>query len=128
MGVLEALQSANPLRNAEWDPEGDLDLSFFANELAGEGGEAAAEVLAFLMAATRLSIAIGRASNVVKKLDREALGLRGSRASRADLAAELGDVVICASLVACCAGIDLPSATRDKFNATSSKIGLSITI
>jgi NTP pyrophosphatase (non-canonical NTP hydrolase) len=39
---------------------------------------------------------------------------------------ELGDVVICASLIAAQFGIDLEQATIDKFNATSDKIGSAV--
>lgn len=101
---LRTLHAANIARQAEWCPDQVPDLSFRGNELAGE---------------------VGEACNVVKKLERERHGWRGSRATLDDLAQELADVVICASLCAVTAGIDLDAAVVAKFNATSRKQGLS---
>lgn len=102
---LADLHAANIARQAEWCAGGDPepDLAFRGNELAGETGEAC---------------------NVIKKLERERYGWRGSRASLDDLAEELADVVICADLCAVTAGIDLAAAVVAKFNATSEKVGL----
>lgn len=97
------LSRANAIRQGEWDPSDKIGLSFRGNELAGETGEAC---------------------NVIKKLDREKLGLRGTRATKEQLAEELADVVICADLIAMTAGIDLGTAIVVKFNATSEKYGL----
>lgn len=101
------LRSANRARQKEWDSGGQiagpLGKLWRANELAGECGEA---------------------SNVVKKLVREELGIAGSRASLGDLADELADIVICTDLLAQEYGIDLDAAVRRKFNATSEKVGL----
>ena len=104
----ETLRAANEARSKEWQGADGValpppDLSFRGNELAGETGEAC---------------------NVIKKLERERLGFRGSRETIAHLAEELADVVICADLVAMSAGIDLDMAVRRKFNATSAKVGL----
>lgn len=101
--TLADLHAANILRQAEWCPDQVPDLSFRGNELGGECGEA---------------------QNVIKKLERERLGWRGSRASLDELAQELADVVICADLCAVTAGIDLGAAVVAKFNATSEKVGL----
>lgn len=98
-----SLRSANAARQDEWDTEGQITLSFRGNELAGE---------------------VGEACNVIKKLDRERMGIKGSRDTVAHLAEELADVVICADLIAASVGIDLDAAVRDKFNATSEKNGL----
>ncbi len=100
---LRALHAANIARQAEWCPEQVPDLSFRGNELGGECGEA---------------------QNVIKKLERERQGWRGSRATKDDLAQELADVVICTDLCAVTAGIDLDAAVVAKFNATSEKQGL----
>jgi NTP pyrophosphatase (non-canonical NTP hydrolase) len=97
------LRAANVARNKEWDAGGQISLSFRGNELAGETGEAC---------------------NVIKKLDRERLGLRGSRATKEQLAEELADVIICADLIAMDVGIDLEDAVRRKFNKTSENNGL----
>jgi NTP pyrophosphatase (non-canonical NTP hydrolase) len=101
--MLEKLREANIVRQREWDANEEFDLVFRAVEMAGEMGEAC---------------------NVIKKLERERLGKRGSRATIAQLAEELADVIICVDLVAMDAGIDLVSAVRAKFNASSEKLGL----
>lgn len=97
------LRSANVARQAAWCPEQQPDLSFRGNELAGETGEVC---------------------NVIKKLERERQGWRGSRDTKEHLAEELADVVICADLIGIAAGIDLEAAVALKFNATSEKVGL----
>jgi NTP pyrophosphatase (non-canonical NTP hydrolase) len=98
----DTLEQANIARQLEWKNSDKLDLSYFGNAAAGEMGEAC---------------------NVVKKLERERLGLEGSRATIADLATELADVVIYVSLLAIKSGIDLDRAIFEKFNATSEKLG-----
>lgn len=101
--VFTTLREANVARLKQWANGVDPGLLFHAVELGGEAGE----VL-----------------NVCKKLAREKMGWRGSRATIADLADELADVVICADLLAIAEGIDLDEAVRRKFNATSEKVGL----
>ena len=100
----EVLRKANVERDKEWS-EGEVKFTplFRATELAGE---------------------VGEACNVVKKLEREAMGLRGSRSSKISLATELADVIICADLLAMEYGIDLAAAVRVKFNSTSIDRGL----
>jgi NTP pyrophosphatase (non-canonical NTP hydrolase) len=98
----DTLEEANIARQLEWKNSDKLDLSYYGNAAAGEMGEAC---------------------NVIKKLERERLGLDGSRATVADLATELADVEVYVSLIAIKAGIDLKRATVDKFNATSKKLG-----
>lgn len=103
MITLADLQHALAERDLEWDPEKKLTMEFRATEMAGECGEAC---------------------NVVKKLVRERLGLRGSRATLDDLKDELEDVIICVGLLANSAGIKLDVA--DKFNSSSIKLGLHV--
>ena len=98
-----SLTEANTARQSAWCPDQQPDLSFRGNELAGETGEVC---------------------NVIKKLERERQGWRGSRDTKEHLAEELADVVICANLVAIAAGIDLDSSVESKFNSTSEKVGL----
>lgn len=98
-----SLRAANAARQAQWDADDRIGLIYRANELAGE---------------------VGEACNVAKKIERERLGIRGSRATLEQLADELADVMICADLVAMGEGIDLDAAVARKFNATSEKIGL----
>jgi NTP pyrophosphatase (non-canonical NTP hydrolase) len=103
MAEFWTLAAANLARHGEWDPSDKITLAFRGNELAGE---------------------VGEACNIIKKLERERLGLRGTRVTKEQLAEELADVVICADLVAMSADIDLDAAVRAKFNATSEKYGL----
>ncbi|MGN6064928.1 MazG-like family protein [Brevundimonas diminuta] len=103
LNIQTSLRAANIARQAEWDPSDKITLTYRLNELAGETGEAC---------------------NVGKKIERERLGIRGSRDTIEHLAEELGDVVICADLVAMAEGIDLEAAVAAKFNATSEKVGL----
>jgi NTP pyrophosphatase (non-canonical NTP hydrolase) len=102
MNEHSTLRGANEARQTEWDEGNQISLSFRGNELAGE---------------------VGEACNVIKKLDRERMGIKGSRDTVAHLAEELADVVICVDLIAAAAGINLDEAIRDKFNATSEKHG-----
>lgn len=117
------LREANTTRQAEWG-FGRESLSYRGNEMAGEVGETLELAESFI----HLGAASGRACNVIKKLERESLGLKGSRASLKDLADELADVVICADLTAHLAGIDLVQAVESKFNQTSVKVGLTTTL
>ena len=105
MDQLEILRKANVDRDKEWNPDKVLSLTFRGNELGGETGEA---------------------QNCIKKLERERLGLRGSRSSLEQLAEELADVVICVDLIAMEYEIPLWEAIRKKFNKTSVERGLSI--
>lgn len=103
MTTYPTLREANEARDKEWAGDVDLSGSFWGVEMAGE---------------------VGEACNVIKKLERERLGIRGSRDTVEHLAEELADVVICADLVAMHYGIDLNAAVAKKFNATSEKVGL----
>ena len=79
MTSFDNLRAANTVRQLEWDPSSQITGLYRAVELAGEVGELA---------------------NVVKKLERERLGLPGSRESVEHLAEELADVFICIDLLA----------------------------
>lgn len=103
MLVHNKLRDANVARQKEWDGDNKLSLAYRGNELAGE---------------------VGEACNVIKKLERERLDIRGSRDTVEHLAEELADVVICADLIAMAAGIDLEIAVAMKFNKTSENVGL----
>lgn len=100
---LAALRLANHTRQQEWDKDSSITAAYRAMELGGE---------------------VGEALNIVKKLERERLGIRGSRATVPELAHELADVIICVDLIAMQYGIDLSAAVAQKFNATSEKVGL----
>jgi NTP pyrophosphatase (non-canonical NTP hydrolase) len=102
-GYHYTLRGANIARNIEWANGNTIPLSYRGNELAGE---------------------VGEDCNILKKLERERMGIVGSRASVASLAEELADVVICIDLIAMELKIDLDQAVRRKFNKTSEKYGL----
>lgn len=105
MSKYNTLRTANLARMKEWVQDVPLSLSFKGNELAGE---------------------VGEACNVIKKLDREKLGLRGSRATVEQLREELADVIICVDLIAMEVGLDMDQAVKDKFNKTSEERGLTV--
>lgn len=94
------LRDANVIRDAQWDPLNLITPLFRATELAGEAGEAC---------------------NVIKKLERAKVGLRGSTSTVEQLAEELADIVICADLLAMEFNIDLALAVKEKFNESSIK-------
>ena len=76
-----ALHKANIARGIEWEGSNEkCDLAFWGVELAGE---------------------VGEACNIIKKIERERLGMRGSRATVQDLTDELADIIICVDLIAC---------------------------
>lgn len=114
------LRDANVTRNKEWDPGGDISLSFRGNEMAGELGELLEKTTALLLLSSKMLIIC----NMLKKLERQQLGLVGSRVSLEDVAKEFGDTLICLDLCAMQVGIDLEQATKDKFNEASIKHGL----
>lgn len=101
--MLATLRQANAQRMKEWDPTNTITLAYKGNELAGE---------------------VGEACNIIKKLERERLGLRGSRATKHQLAEELADIIICVDLIAMQLDIALDYAVEQKFNATSDKYKL----
>lgn len=106
MSDFAELRKANVARERERDPKGVITATYRATELGGEIAEALI------------------ALNVVKKLERERLGLRGSRATVADLADELADVWISCDLLANIYQIDMAEAIRRKFNQTSRTLKL----
>ncbi|MFT4129930.1 MazG-like family protein [Labrys sp. (in: a-proteobacteria)] len=102
--TLGALRAANIARNVEWDIGGEkLSATFRTTELAGE---------------------VGEICNVVKKLERERIGVRGSRDTIEHLAEEIADGIITLDLVAMHYGIDAERAVIGKFNRTSEANGL----
>jgi NTP pyrophosphatase (non-canonical NTP hydrolase) len=107
MVLVPDLRSANTARQAEWDIDNRITLTYRGNELAGE---------------------VGEACNVIKKLERERLGIKGSRDTVEHLAEELADIIICTDLIAMGEGINLLKSISEKFNATSLKVGLKTTL
>lgn len=102
--MIDLLQLAIHRRNKLLDPTGKLTPLFFATELGGE---------------------VGEALNCIKKLEREALDISGSRSSLEALRNELADIIICTLLVANAYNItSLEDACIDKFNDSSCKWNL----
>lgn len=122
MTTYATLRDAIAARMIEWDGQSATDIghSFYGNELAGEIGEAISAATDLL----GLAAAAGRVSNVIKKLDRERLGMVGSRATHADLAHELADVLICLRRIEVRFDVNADQEAAIKFNATSDKNGL----
>ena len=124
---LDELWRANVKRCNHFGADGLMDWSPAerGNELAGEVGELCNELKKLLrfdrkygvfMSHLREVVGTGRAYPTAELMhERDAMVAR--------IRNELGDVIICASLIAAMFGIDLEAATRDKFNATSAKIG-----
>jgi NTP pyrophosphatase (non-canonical NTP hydrolase) len=127
--IFTSLVAANIARDKEWDPDDKIDAAFRGVEHGGEVGEAAAEVAALLHCALAMidhTAASGRVQNIIKKLERERHGIRGSRSTTEALGTELADDIITAYLIGMHYGIDLDEEIEKKFNATSRKQGLSV--
>lgn len=77
-----------------------------------------------LLSVIDLAAEVGKALNTIKKLERERLGIKGSRDTLENLARLLARTVAFTILVSDHYDIDLEQATKDKFNATSIKVGL----
>lgn len=104
-----ALQDANSKRAPYWTKGCAVkpDLSFAVIELGGE---------------------VGELQNKIKKLIRFQLGMPGGSDDMIEIADELGDVVICCSLLAIKLGFDLGCITANKFNKTSEKHGFPVVL
>ena len=100
---LAQLRRVNLERYEAWVEGADAGIMFDALELGGE---------------------VGELLNIVKKLEREERGWRGSRANPADFDDECADVLICLDKLARRRNVDLAAVTIAKFNATSDKVGL----
>jgi NTP pyrophosphatase (non-canonical NTP hydrolase) len=57
----------------------------------------------------------------IKKFLRAERGIKGSTATREDIASEMGDLLVSLDLVADSLGINLGDAVRSAFNKTSTK-------
>lgn len=105
MSFWRKLDDYNRARDAIWNPNKLLDLSFRSNEMCGEVGEAA---------------------NVIKKLERERLGLVGSRATHEQAGLELADGIICIGLIAMELNLNMAYYVPKKFNTTSRERNLDV--
>lgn len=105
MSFWKKLHDANAARDAEWNPNKLLSLSFRSNEMCGE---------------------IGEAANVIKKIERERLGLVGSRATLDQAGLELADGVICIGLISMELKLDMGYYVPKKFNLTSRERNLNV--
>lgn len=120
MLTFERLRAANVQRNKDWDPENQIGALFRGLEFSGEVGETIEKAFEIIIDLAKKS---GKLTNVVKKLERERMGLVGSRVSLFELAQELADVQITLDLLAMHYSIDLGEAVCLKFNASSHKHG-----
>lgn len=165
--IYSTLREANIARAAEWEGAVGvkLDLSFKGVELAGEVGEAIAEIIQgphaeFPKVADELADVViccdlialvydwhldplhdnawrsfsnktacigaycGNVCNIIKKLERERLGLAGSRALPTELRTAL-DLLLGGTIsLAQAFGINIDRATAAKFNKTSVQRGM----
>lgn len=101
--TFNTLRDANVNRQKEWPGNEHADVAFRTIEVAGEAGELA---------------------EAVKKFLRAERGIKGSTATREDVASEMGDLLVSLDLLANQMGINLGEAVRAKFNATSEKYGM----
>jgi len=106
--VIPYVSVTNLARCLRWHPQGldSWSLSDWAVALSGE---------------------VGELCNVIKKLNRVRDGLPGNKESpdelRANLGPEIADVYLYLDLLAQRAGLVLEECIRDKFNATSQRVG-----
>lgn len=99
---LQTIREKNQERQKEYDEGTAITGLYLSTALAGEAGETC---------------------NVVKKLERERLGLKGTRSSVSSLSDELADTLCYLDLLAAKYGIDLEAAYVKKFNEVSQKNG-----
>jgi NTP pyrophosphatase (non-canonical NTP hydrolase) len=124
------LAVANELRCPDFEAGGLMDWSPAerGNELAGETGEACNELKKLLRfdKKNRVKMPVPGAVKFVRPRKNERALREDREAIVRRVRMELGDVIICASLIARQLGINLEAATREKFNATSDKIGSAV--
>lgn len=101
--TFNVLRGANRRRQQEWPGNEQADVAFRAIEVAGEAGEVA---------------------EAVKKFLRAERGIKGSTATKDDVAHELGDLLVSIDLLADSLGINLNDALRNTFNDTSERYGM----
>jgi len=101
--TFNTLRSANRNRQKEWPGNDQADPAFRALEVAGEAGELC---------------------EAMKKWLRAERGIKGSTATKEDIAREMGDLLVALDLLADAMGIDLGVAARRKFNKTSKKYAM----
>lgn len=117
--TFEDLRFANVQRNKEWDPDNKLTASFRGLEASGEIGELLEKAAVLL----EMSVVAGKLNNFIKKLERERMGIPGSRVTWHELAQEWADCIITLDLIGMHFSIDA-EVIRFKFNVTSEKMGL----
>lgn len=127
------LRAANSERSSQWHASGgsdeDWSESDWSNALMGEVGEVA-DALQALLLANGMTARFGRAADLVKKLRRRSIGIRGAKDPEVDVlrdevGKELADAILYADLLANHLGIDLGEAIIAKFNEVSERQGFS---
>lgn len=121
------LRSANVARDLIWDSQGKIIPLFRATEFGEESGEfAEAALVVALSRIAELGTNTGKILGVVKKLERERMGLKGSRKTTEDLMHEAGDALITLDLLCMTYGIDLWEAAKYAFNKKSDEHGFDV--
>jgi len=121
--TFDQLQQANKDRAVHWRGGGKSPgVESNIIELGGEAGE----LLEAMMLAVEVAAKTGKVLNESKKYLRHVNGMVGGKDNLDDVADELGDVVICCSLLANKLGLDLAEITARKFNKTSDKHGFPV--
>lgn len=118
--TFEDLRFANVQRNQEWDPDNKISGAFRGLEFSGEVGEFIEAVQDQLV---NLAIKTGTICNMTKKMERERLGLKGSRVSLIEIAKEFADAQITLDLLAMHFSIDIAESVAMVFNAKSDEHG-----
>jgi len=134
---LQQLRDADTRRAPDFHAGGIMDWSPAerGNELAGEVGELCNELKKLLRFDRQHGVKVEAPDRVTFPSERGESGVqtdyvwnlrekREAIVQRARL--ELGDVMVCIDLVAAVLGVDVEAATREKFNATSDKIGSTV--
>lgn len=120
------LQEANHERGKAWGKGQEIPSLFNACELGGECGELMEALYQHespMVIGGGIAAAVGKVLNACKKRFRYELGIVGGVEDTTAIEEELGDVVICCSLLANKLKIDLGKAVANKFNKTSAKYG-----
>jgi len=127
--TFQALRAANRARmpwfkNATGETKHsgkDWTVSDWAVATAGESGELVEVLLLYSL----MSMALGKAQNIIKKMRRHDFD---AIAAKSEVSDELADVTIYLDMLADSLGIDLGEATIHKWNKKSEQLGIPLTL
>lgn len=128
----DRLRNANQQRADIWNAGAKWDAADRITELCGEQGELGEALIAFFLY-TKFTRHTGKMADISKKLKRIEGGMVGGDPSQKDalmsaMKKEAGDAQITLDLFCMEMGIDLGQVTAEKFNETSKKHGLPVSI